>query len=229
MLVTFLKCWWPIKDVGNRFLTFKMSPTSRKKSPTWSFCHQHDHSVTNIIKLSPSNTHQQNIVTHISRKTVIFVKYFSFWFLVADDPNLIWTDLESRFSLLWHELWNKSGPELAILLFLSILKKRQKYFLFPKFQMFKNFQNQIFPKPSKYFDLLNYFKPNNFFLFRNSKSLLIQSVLEDISGFSNIWKKFGFYFWTNQIRVFLGHADAINLLEVGVEAVKNSFKHTYDI
>ena len=42
-------------------------------------------------------------------------------------------------------------------------------------------------------------------------------------------KKFGFYFWANQIRVFLGHADAINLLEVGVEAVKNSFKHTYDI
>ena len=97
--------------------------------------------------------------------------------------------------------------------------------------MFKNFQNQIFPKPSKYFDLLNYFKPNNFFLFRNSKSLLIQSVLED-GYFSLIFehlKKFRFYFWTDQIRVFLGQADASNLLEVGVEAVKNSFKHTYDI
>ena len=63
--------------------------------------------------------------------------------------------------------------------------------------------NQIFPKPSKYFDFINYFKLNNFFFISKYKFILIHFNLKcPWRWISQTSVKI--YFWTNQIRVFLG-------------------------
>ena len=69
--------------------------------------------------------------------------------------------LKSRISMLWHELWNKSALKL---LFLTILKKRQKYFL-QIFAKIPNVQIKFFKNHQNILIYLIIFKLNNFFYF----------------------------------------------------------------
>ena len=66
ILVTSLRCWWPILDIGDRFNRLGKSPTKRKKSLTkWFY---QIGKIINISNQSPSLrlSHQHNHVTNIT-------------------------------------------------------------------------------------------------------------------------------------------------------------------
>ena len=118
------------------------------------------------------------------------------WFLIMDDPNL-------RF-----EIWMNSNLEFSCYDMNCETNLFQNYYFWRvRKKKFKNknskCSNQIFPKPSKYFDFINYFKLNNFFFISKYKFIFIHFNLKcPWRWISQTSVKI--YFWTNQIRVFLG-------------------------
>ena len=66
MLVTSLRCWWPVQDVGDRFRMLVTDLIHWENHQHHEKSLQHNDSATNISNQSPSESHQHNDVTNIT-------------------------------------------------------------------------------------------------------------------------------------------------------------------